>query len=555
VDWRGVGVLLDGIPAADPSTGTVNLSLFPVSLADRLEIITGPRSFLYGSGAVGGAINILTRRESHTLPSTAIRYAEGGYNYASSDGSFSQDISRRVNVAAGYQYQGTDGRFDNTGHEQWNMRGSIRYHPARTWDITVGYLYSQTQTGLNDGIDLNKTGTALSFQPQQAIVRNSDAYEKLTRHDLSARLAGSFFGDSTNLTTVTLYTSRFLREYRDEENRTSPNGIYLQQNHRVAWSGLQLRQRFEVGGQTITGGAQVEDRRITESPTMGIRQNPAVSGWLLDEIALGPAVVLSLFGRVDHIRGKTHNGAGTDVRVHLGEIISLKGGLSISARPGSYAEAFWDDSTVIRTALPDAERHLQGEAGVRVTMGTLGNVEATYAYHRIDDPILFDVLSAAAPRPKILLHQGDFITVHSLELALNMHIGFILVEGTAAYVRQTDASGAVLQELPQTCARGGVYFRDRILGDALELQAGVRGQFRGAYYGSTLIGETLFPLSNTRTRLGMASTVDAVLIARIGDAYIHFLWENLASTEYFTTPFTPALDRTIRFGVSWEFRN
>jgi len=557
VDWRGVGVTIDGLPAADPSSGVVNLSLFPVSIADRVEIVSGSRSFLYGSGAVGGAVNIVTHRASHTVPATAIRYEESGYSYACSDGSFNQDISRRVNVAAGFQYQGTEGRFDNTGHEQWNMRGAVRYNPAQNWDITASYLYVQTQTGLSEGIDVSTTGTALAFLPQQATVRNPDAYEKLTRHDVALKLAGSLFGDSTNLTTASLYTSQILREYRDEENRTSPNGVFIQQDHRVARSGLQVKQRSVVGSQTVTGGLQAEIHNIIASPTMGGREDPAFSGWLLDEIAFTPGVIFSLFGRLDHIRGTTHNGIGTDLHVQLGDVVSLIGGFSVAARPSSYAEAFWEDSTVLRGMLPEIERHTQWEAGMQLDLGALGTVGATYAYRRIENPVLFDVpvISSGEPHLMTVLRQGDELTIHSLELALNMRIGFIMVEGIAAYEQQTDAANNRIHELPEMYARGGIYYHDRILGNALELQAGVRGQAQTSYYGSTLLGQTLFPLPNLRVKLGAASTLDLVLIAHIGDAYIHFLWENLTNSEYFTTPFTPAMDRSIRFGVSWEFLN
>lgn len=288
---------------------------------------------------------------------------------------------------------------------------------------------------------------------------------------------------------------------------------------------------------------------------MGSRRNAAVSGWLLDEIALSSDIVWSLFGRLDHIRGTTHSGFGTDMAIRFGEVMSVQGGLSVSDRPGTYAELFWTDTTVFRADLPAQERHLQGEIGARWSFGRNGDARLVYAYRTIRDPILFSAVSASDLRPKVQLTRGDKLYIHSVELSLNLRIGFIMVEGTGTYVRQTDASGNEKKEIPALQARGGIYFRDRILGGALDLQAGVRAQARTGFDGSTIIGETLFPLQNSRARIGMASALDLVLVARIGDAYIHFLWENITDATYFTTPFTPALDRTIRFGVSWEFLN
>jgi hypothetical protein len=46
-----------------------------------------------------------------------------------------------------------------------------------------------------------------------------------------------------------------------------------------------------------------------------------------------------------------------------------------------------------------------------------------------------------------------------------------------------------------------------------------------------------------------------LLTARIGEAYIHFVWENLLDSSLFATPYYPARDRALRFGVAWEFLN
>jgi outer membrane cobalamin receptor len=555
VDWRGIGITVDGIPAADPATNMLNLSAIPISMADRIEVITGPRSFLFGAGAVGGTVNIVTRRASHLLPSTSIRYSEAGYGYAHSDGSANMDISRRLNADLGYQFQGTDGRFDNSGHEQWNIRSNLRYHAAEEWDITLSHLYTQSRTGLNDGIDPDAGGLSFAFQPNLATVRNTDAYEKLTRHDLALKFAGSFWGDTTNLTSLSIYAAHLLREYRDEETGTIPNGFFLKQDHKTTRSGVSLRQRFRIGSQMFVAGVQAEEDRILESPTMGSRRNPAVSGWLLDEISLSSGIAWSLFGRLDHIRGTTHSGFGSDVTIRFGDVMSVQGGLSVSDRPGTYAELFWTDTTVFRTDLPAQERHLQSEIGARWSFGRNGDARLVYAYRTIRDPILFSAVSASDLRPKIQLMRGGKLTIHSIELSLNLRFGFIMVEGTGTYVRQTDGAGHEFKEIPPLQARGGIYFRDRILGGALDLQAGVRAQARTGFNGSTFLGETLFPLQNSRVQLGMASALDLVLVARLGDAYVHFLWENITDATYFTTPFTPALDRTIRFGVSWEFMN
>ena len=64
---RSLRVLIDGIPVVYQQSG-VNLlgpELMPLSSIERIEVLKGPASALYGTGALVGAINIVTRRPAH----------------------------------------------------------------------------------------------------------------------------------------------------------------------------------------------------------------------------------------------------------------------------------------------------------------------------------------------------------------------------------------------------------------------------------------------------------------------------------------------------------
>jgi outer membrane cobalamin receptor len=564
IDWRGTVVMVDGIPMSDPSAGAINLSMIPAGMADRIETAIGTRSFVYGTGATGAAINIVRPRVSRVTPVTRIRYEESDYSYATSDGMFVQDISQRVNVQVGYQYQGTSGRFDNSGHEQWNFRTDVRYHPVKNWDLTAHYMYTQTQTGLNEGIDFARTGTSLAFSTQQAIVRNPDAYEKVTRHDISLQLSGSLTNDSSALTSVSAYRSQLMREYRDEENRAAPNGLYLAEDHRIARTGLQIRQRFDRDRHNLTLGLFLDDQRTLSGSTMGTFNRTTIAGSFISELAFGGKNAWAVYGRVDNAGRHMYFGGGSDIRLSAGDMLTFTAGAAVMERPPTFTEPIFWGKVMPTLMFDNKERHLLFEAGVEIALGHVGTARINYGYRTIRNFIGISsglvmtsgVQAGDTLRPWIFLQASDEESrIHSLDVELTLRIAWFTIEGTAGLIRWEKMPDIAMDEPPRGYARGGIYYRNRILSGALELQAGVRAQVRGRYYGATVLSRDLLPLTNTSTQLGAASTLDLVLIGHIGDAYVHVLWENVTDVQYFTTPFTPALGQRFRFGVSWEFLN
>ena len=55
-----VGMMLDGVPVLTGDAEDVKWSMFPPEVVERIEVAKGPSSSLYGSGALGGAVNIIT---------------------------------------------------------------------------------------------------------------------------------------------------------------------------------------------------------------------------------------------------------------------------------------------------------------------------------------------------------------------------------------------------------------------------------------------------------------------------------------------------------------
>lgn len=92
-------IMIDGEPLIGRTAGTLDLSRITLGDIERIEIIKGPSSCLYGSEALGGAINIITKKTLEGLASTVSgRY--GSYNTAD----VNADISYKKNKFEIYQF-------------------------------------------------------------------------------------------------------------------------------------------------------------------------------------------------------------------------------------------------------------------------------------------------------------------------------------------------------------------------------------------------------------------------------------------------------------------
>ncbi len=100
-------VLIDGQPLNDAYTGGVEWGALPVENIERIEVIRGPASALYGGNAMGGVINIITK-----TPQKLELEASGGYGthdtyrYRLSAGNRFRD---RLSIRLGYEEESTDG--------------------------------------------------------------------------------------------------------------------------------------------------------------------------------------------------------------------------------------------------------------------------------------------------------------------------------------------------------------------------------------------------------------------------------------------------------------
>lgn len=152
ISLRGLGsgagrmmVLIDGHPQYQGIFGHSISDSYQTMMADRVEVLRGPASMLYGSNAMGGVVNIVTRSMREDGVKTDINLGAGSY------GTFHGEFTNRIrsgkfySVVAG-QYGRSDNNRPSMGFEQYGGYAKLGYDFSPHWtayaDVNVTHFNS-----------------------------------------------------------------------------------------------------------------------------------------------------------------------------------------------------------------------------------------------------------------------------------------------------------------------------------------------------------------------------------------------------------------------------
>ncbi|MFA7501027.1 MAG: TonB-dependent receptor, partial [Sulfurimonas sp.] len=291
-------VLIDGVPMNGQFDGLVDWSQLATQDVERVEIVRGVGSGLYGSNAMGGVINIITRQPKEGIHST-VQGEYGSNNTKTLSGSV-----RGRSGATGYSLSGS--RLTSDGYNMWtdahkqrlgdkaiaigtektNFSGKLTYDVTENnlLDFSVSYL-DEISTGLYDVPD---------YQPGE-------------RQQWLSSLRYQHFSD--NIETSVLLYGRIGKQYADTPNRTytavATESTYDDQTLGINTNAILSYfddHLISVGADYSDGSMDIlADRYTSEQTRKGYVSNLGV--FVQDQMTIND-LIINLAGRVDY--WKTH---------------------------------------------------------------------------------------------------------------------------------------------------------------------------------------------------------------------------------------------------------
>lgn len=156
-------ILIDNIPVSDASqiSNAFDLNFIPVSQIERIEILRGSQSTLYGSDAVAGVINIITKKPGNNNLGISANGSYGSYKTRQGGAGLNGSIGK-FSYLAGYQYTRTDGfssaydstgkgNFDNDGFKRNSVFTKIGLQATERWRLQYMLNWNDYHTDLDAG--------------------------------------------------------------------------------------------------------------------------------------------------------------------------------------------------------------------------------------------------------------------------------------------------------------------------------------------------------------------------------------------------------------------
>ncbi len=281
-------ILLDGEPQVGRIAGKLDLARIPVENVQRIEIVKGASSALFGSDAMGGIINVITRGASSPF---ALQFTNNLEEHSTIDSRGTVEIKRGklnalITLAANHRdpidLDETNPSTTIDGYQNFTQSVRTEYQLTRRAKLQYsGQYFAQAQEGVseNSGVVFDRLGDIDNF---------STTVGTAYRPGLDSKLAGK------------IYATR----YRDDSkvidrgtSLTTSSNITIQD---LIKGELQFDTALGAKNQLTVGGELILENLESQRITSGEKDVTTNSLFFQNEFRPKPNLALVVGGRLDH---------------------------------------------------------------------------------------------------------------------------------------------------------------------------------------------------------------------------------------------------------------
>jgi outer membrane cobalamin receptor len=404
-------ILLDGVRVNSPLGGGVDLSTIPIDYVERFEIIRGGASALVGSDAIGGVVNIVTKKTDK--PFTNLSFTYGSFDTISANLSRAQRLGN-LSYFFSYTHAQSEGDFKFKSVNDLTLTRINNEFFSESFLGKVDYDFNGWEIGLLNEFYYDDKGV-----PGLGEFQQPDANQKDVRNLTSLKISKSGFL-KPNIDFGLILFNRF--DQLKFENPEPAIGIPIDTLSKTFSFGANPKLTwYTTYNQLVTFATEIRGDALRDDDF----DNPerfTLSSFLSDEIHLFKDLLfITPLIRFDLFKTSAEESSTeAEFSPKLGVIISplkyvtLKGNVGKSFRAPSFSELFFPEEGFIG-GNPNLkpESSFDFDFGLVLTHPRFG-FEITYFRNKIDNLILFVFVSAQRIEP---LNVGK-VTEQGIETSL-----------------------------------------------------------------------------------------------------------------------------------------